>query len=577
MHTDSNATETERTGSRGEGIVEALVECDTLIVGASLAGSCLARQLKLKHPEMRIVVLEKKLDFSPWVGESTLEVFWDYAVRHLDLGHYLHTNHLYKHGLRWFFDSEERDLSLPQMSEMGRCWYHGVPASQLDRKRFDEDLVAMNRAAGIDVRLGERVQGIEIDRMAGHLVQSSRGRYKCRWLVDAGGFAAPVGKKLGVVKSQYDRHPVRSHWGRFRNVTNLDLLGDAEWRGKVNHTSRYLSTNHFMYRGYWIWVIPVDNQTTSIGVTIRDDIRGGIEIKDDAELLSFLREHRAFRDLLPDSVVVDDYCALVSLPRRAEITYSEDRWFMTGMAAGLVEAMFSYTSAAIADNNRFIGELIAADLAGDELAFRTKLKVFNAYTKLRWELVLSMTSGQYSGSYDIHRMHYQPIAMGYFGIMLPRSMAEKWTFETPEDVARLTQDELYERGAAHLFSEGGTYSLLHRRRDEFEKFLLKHDALRAHNEGHFFDSKVPEAMMHQMLTAGRELDTKSLMDSQALMYHVCIDYSLRRMAQISGFRCAEEDHQRAVRKVMLEGLTLFEGLSLLQPAPVQSRLQDAPA
>ena len=54
--------------------------CDVLIIGSSMAGACLARQLKIKHPRLNIVVLEKKKQFDHWVGESTLESFWDYAV-----------------------------------------------------------------------------------------------------------------------------------------------------------------------------------------------------------------------------------------------------------------------------------------------------------------------------------------------------------------------------------------------------------------------------------------------------------------------------------------------------------------
>ncbi|CAA0181300.1 hypothetical protein NLHDIDDJ_03629 [Acinetobacter baumannii] len=33
---------------------------DVLIIGGSMAGSCLARQLKLEKPELTVTVLEKK-------------------------------------------------------------------------------------------------------------------------------------------------------------------------------------------------------------------------------------------------------------------------------------------------------------------------------------------------------------------------------------------------------------------------------------------------------------------------------------------------------------------------------------
>ena len=38
-------------------------QCDVLIIGASMAGSCLARQLKMRPTDMSITVIAKKLEF----------------------------------------------------------------------------------------------------------------------------------------------------------------------------------------------------------------------------------------------------------------------------------------------------------------------------------------------------------------------------------------------------------------------------------------------------------------------------------------------------------------------------------
>lgn len=84
------------------------LQCDVLIIGASMAGSCLARHLKLRHPEMAITVIDKKREFDYGVGESMLEVFWDYAAKDLKLGPYLDSNFVSKHGLRFFFDNAEK-------------------------------------------------------------------------------------------------------------------------------------------------------------------------------------------------------------------------------------------------------------------------------------------------------------------------------------------------------------------------------------------------------------------------------------------------------------------------------------
>ena len=94
------------------------VECDVLIIGASMAGGCLARQLKLKNPKLNIILVDRKTEFTHWVGESMLEIFWDYASTELKLGPYLDKNHFYKHGLRFFFDSPEKNYTLSKMSEI---------------------------------------------------------------------------------------------------------------------------------------------------------------------------------------------------------------------------------------------------------------------------------------------------------------------------------------------------------------------------------------------------------------------------------------------------------------------------
>lgn len=68
--------------------------CDVLIMGASMAGACLARHLKLAHPDFDIVSIDRKKEFDYGIGESMLEIFWDYATKDLKLGPYLDCNHL---------------------------------------------------------------------------------------------------------------------------------------------------------------------------------------------------------------------------------------------------------------------------------------------------------------------------------------------------------------------------------------------------------------------------------------------------------------------------------------------------
>src|SRR5207248_2966068 len=130
------------------------------------------------------------------VGESTVEVAANYMIRRLNLGTYLYQHQLPKNGLRFFFDSKEKDLPLPRMSEIGSDHMPFHPSFQLERAALERDLVTMNRAAGVRVELGATVIDLEVARGGApggeappHLVTYEQGGVRhevaCRWLCDA--------------------------------------------------------------------------------------------------------------------------------------------------------------------------------------------------------------------------------------------------------------------------------------------------------------------------------------------------------------------------------------------------------
>lgn len=537
-------------------------KCDVLIIGASMAGSCLARQLKLKHPEMSIVMVDRKKQFDHWVGESTLESFWDYAVRHLDLGHYLDTNYLYKHGLRFFFDSPQRDLSIAEMSEMGRTWYHGTPAHQLDRQRFDTDMVNMNRDMGVDVRLSCSVSDIHIDCENGHIADTSQGKFICRYLVDAAGLASPLGRKLGLIESIDKRHPISSYWARFKHTANLDLMGDHSWRDRVCNTSRFLSTVHFMYHGYWIWLIPINSETVSIGVTTKNDMVN-IDIKDETEFLQFLRSHRCMQQLLENVQQAEDFRRMKRLARRSKQCYSTDRWFITGMSAAFMDPLLSPGSAYLADANRMIGDLIATDMAGNLAEYAQKVDEYNIYSKVWFENFLLHVRGNYHGVYDLHRVHFEALLMHWFGIILPISMSERWRF-----VAQLFSNEDPEQN--NLAIENSAISVIHHIQDQFHNFLKANDCEFERNSNQFLDIEIgPERMFHTR-TMGRHIDVDAVVKVETEMLRVSYRAALSRMAEIAKIAFSSDALDKAITYLMEGNHNLTDGLTVLQGAKDQT-------
>ena len=345
---------------------------DVVIIGAGWAGLTLARQLKMKQPNLAILQLDAATEYKAKVGEATVEMTGHYFMHRLGLANYLYRNHLPKNGLRFLFDSENHDLSLHEMSEHGTSNIPPHPAFQLDRARLEEDLVAMNREMGIDILLGARVKDLEIDESEGrepHLVQ-----FDCpalgesidpmgqtvsgRWLVDASG-------KAGLIAKKYKLHHRRdvpknaSTWARFSNIKDIDALGPKEWRRKVN--GRFLSTIHFTGEGYWIWVIPLSGGFTSIGVDCDKDRMKNRPVKKE-DFMAFLNSHKGLADLL-ENAQMEDFEAWGQLAYRGEKYMSEHRWATTGFAAMFLDPLFSFGGDMISLFNDGISEAIVEDFA----------------------------------------------------------------------------------------------------------------------------------------------------------------------------------------------------------------------
>ena len=529
------------------------IDCDVLIIGASMAGGCLARQIKIKHPDMNIVVIDRKGDFDYAVGESMLEIFWDYAARDLRMGHYLDCNHLPKHGLRFFFDTLDKDLTVSQMSEMGRTWNDSIPAHQIDRHRFDRDLYEMNVESGIQVLLNCACQDIQLDPQRGHVVTTSDGRtIRCKWLVDAAGLHAPLARKLDLVRPN-ESHPISSRWARIRHTQLLDHLGDDAWRERMNFNSRFLSTVHFMYQGYWFWMIPLDEEVVSIGVVWHHEKAPQIEIKGQDDFIAFMQQHQALAQVLGDSFDVLDYSGMKLMSRMSEQFYSTDRWFLTGMSAAFLDPLFSSGSAFLSDANRMILDLIETDMAGDQEALRNKTIAYNEHSRWWLENFLLHITGNYHGSYDLMRQLFEPLLMDYFGVILPASMARQWGYEPGQ-----TYDPKALRSMKRMMIEEGPAMLVHKITDELADFLQEREGLFSRNQGEFFDLKITRDYIKNSLMRGKTLSPELIGKLHTDMLELAVGMAIKRMAMSFGAAIDERRLPEAVRRIVARDASLHD-------------------
>lgn len=412
---------------------------DVVIIGSGIAGGFLARQLRLTCPDLGVLVLEAASTIVDYkVGESTVEVAANYMVRRLNLGTYLYQHQLPKNGLRFFFDAEGKDLPLPRMSEIGSDHMPFHPSFQLERARLERDLVAMNRAAGAEVELGAKVVDVAIDGRGRHKVVYEQGGERrevaCRWVCDASGRRHVLFRKLGVKVHKETRLNTAAAWGRYRGVAGLDAVTDPAWRARVRYTSRHLSTNHFMYDGYWIWFIPLAGDLMSVGVVFDKDRLGegsGAALpgpRTRAEFEHFLRAHRAVRDLL-EGAELEDFQGYAHLPYHADRYFSTDRYAVTGEAGAFVDPFYSPGSDFIATSNEFITQMILSDVRDDRAGFEEKVAAYDAYYRFKYDSTLRLYERMYPvfGCFELFRLKYLLDFNNYYNLVLWPFMADRVT------------------------------------------------------------------------------------------------------------------------------------------------------
>jgi flavin-dependent dehydrogenase len=386
-----------------------MLDLDVAVIGGGLAGTLLARQIHRTRPGTRIALFERATETSYKVGESTVEVASDYLIRRHDLSTYLYEEQLPKNGLRFFFDTEERNAPIDEMSEMGTEFLPKVPSFQLDRARLEADLRQMNTAAGIPQHIGYAVRDLVLgDANTLHRFKAVSPDetidVSARWVMDCSGRGNVISKQKSL-KLPTAAHQITAAWGRFRGVANMDAHPNHEWRRRVRFGPRYLSTNHFCYPGYWIWFIPLNRGVVSVGVVIERE-QYGDEYRGEEGFMRFLREHRAPRELL-ESAEIMDYGAYKQLSYANKSFFSADRWAVVGEAGAFTDPFYSPGSDFIAMEADYATDLFVREMAGEDAASReTRRVAYDRFIQERFELTMTLYEHQYPlfGSYNAMRI-----------------------------------------------------------------------------------------------------------------------------------------------------------------------------
>ncbi len=350
---------------------------DVVIFGGGLAGLTLSLQLKKENENISILVLEKRegdaLDAAHKVGESTVELGTHYLREVLDLKDYLEEKQLPKHGLRFFFSPEHKN-DIDKRVELGPRELLPVPSHQIDRGTFENDLIGIVRAKGVEVELGAKVTATEPTEN-GHSTIYSKDKEEInlssKWIVDATGRNSFLKRKLKL-KQDLD-HGISSAWFRIKGEIDVDDWSEnKDWSSYVKPGLRRLSTVHFMDKGYWIWFIPLATGNTSVGIVADPAIHPFDTYNKLDKAFEWFKKNEpiVYKNLIDKKEDILDFKVLKHFAHSCEKLYSTERWAITGESGLFLDPFYSPGTDFIALNNAFVGDLILRDLKGEDIDLR---------------------------------------------------------------------------------------------------------------------------------------------------------------------------------------------------------------
>ncbi len=376
---------------------------DVIVLGGGLAGLTLALQLRRRFAELDVLVLERHAHPVPEachkVGESSVEIGAHYFENVLGLQSHLMDKQLKKFGFRFFFSDGQRDLSA--VTELGASRPLAVPSWQIDRGIFENFLGQEVQRQGMRFVDQAIVRGLELSETdAPHEVTWQRpgADVQCasaRWVIDASGRAGLIKRKLGL--GMDNAHEAHAVWFRISDRLNIDQwCDDPAWRARCVTPTRWLSTNHLVGPGYWLWLIPLSSGSHSVGIVADPRLHPLDEMKTFERAMQWIEKHqpRVFDELDVRRDKLQDFAFFRRFSYDCKQIFSAHRWALAGESGRFLDPFYSPGSDFIAMGNSFITELIARDRAGKPLAAHTQIyeQIFRSY----YDSALALYVDQYA-------------------------------------------------------------------------------------------------------------------------------------------------------------------------------------
>ena len=205
-----------------------------------------------------------------------------------------------------------------------------APSYQVVREEFDGMLAGKARAAGCEVLEGTMVEAVEEDAERPRVMLRDGRSMDCRMLVDATGREPVVAmkRKTRAVSDAYGRV------GIYNYFTELPPHDEED--------ARYITM--YLFEGGWVWLIPLRDGTTSVGVVYRNVpvVEGTGSAKTEALFWNAVKRMPRLQKRLLAARATDQYRAISDYSYTVEEKIGPGGKFVAiGDAAGFLDPIFS--------------------------------------------------------------------------------------------------------------------------------------------------------------------------------------------------------------------------------------------